>query len=128
MTDKELIEYWIKSSDKDYKTMEHLYKGKQYHWALFIGHLVIEKLLKAYYVKMVDKHVPLIHNLTRLAERSELVLTEDQKNFLDLTSTFNIRARYDDYKDEFYKKCTKNFTHKNIENITEFRVWIKEKL
>ncbi|MCG8603545.1 HEPN domain-containing protein, partial [bacterium] len=31
--------------------MEHLFEKEDYHWALYIGHLVIEKLLKAYYVK-----------------------------------------------------------------------------
>jgi len=33
--------HWITTSDKDYITMIHLYESKDYHWALFIGHIVL---------------------------------------------------------------------------------------
>ena len=47
MTKEELINFWETSSDEDFKTMENLFNSKDYHWALFISHLVLEKLLKA---------------------------------------------------------------------------------
>jgi hypothetical protein len=57
MADKELnteklIQYWIDSSDDDFETMVSMYNSKRFSWALFIGHLMIEKLLKAYFVKV----------------------------------------------------------------------------
>jgi hypothetical protein len=55
-------------------------------------------------------------------------LDEDKKDILDTISAFNIRARYDDYKMEFHKKCSKDFTEKWVNNIKEFREWIKKKL
>lgn len=42
MDKTDLIKYWIDSSDKDFLTMNHLFQKKDYHWSLFIGHLVIE--------------------------------------------------------------------------------------
>jgi lipocalin len=63
-----LIEYWITGSDDDYETMIAMFKSKRYSWSLFIGHLMIEKLLKAYYVKVKSDYPPLIHNLLTLAE------------------------------------------------------------
>lgn len=127
--DKEsLIKYWIESSDRDYRTMQHLFEKKDYCWSLFIGHLIIEKLLKAYYVKHIDNQPPFIHNLLRLAEKSLLELNENQKDFLVTVTTFNIRARYDDYKLDFYHMCTKEFTEKWINEIKEFREWIKKQL
>lgn len=125
METADLIKYWIDSSDKDFVTMKHLFQKKDYHWSLFIGHLVVEKLLKAYHVKKVDDNPPYIHNLLRLAEKSGLELTEGQKDFLVTVTTFNISARYDDYKMDFYKTCTKEFTKKWIEEIKDFRKWIK---
>ncbi len=125
MKKEELTAYWIKSADRDFKTMNHLIEKKDYSWSLFIGHLVIEKLLKAYYVKNNDDHPPLIHNLVRLAEKAELQLDEDQKDMLVTVTTFNIRARYDDYKSEFYKTCTKKFTETWTKKIKGFRKWIK---
>jgi HEPN domain-containing protein len=40
-----LTNYWVETANRDYKTMLNLYASKDYHWSLFIGHLVIEKLL-----------------------------------------------------------------------------------
>jgi HEPN domain-containing protein len=45
---KKLIKYWTESSDDDFDTMIAMYESGRYNWALFVGHLMIEKLLKAY--------------------------------------------------------------------------------
>lgn len=67
MDKAKIINYWLKSSDNDYQTMEYLAAGKNYSWALFIGHIVIEKLLKAYYVKAITSNTPHIHDLLQIA-------------------------------------------------------------
>ncbi|MFQ5687034.1 MAG: HEPN domain-containing protein [Candidatus Scalindua sp.] len=128
MEKADLIKYWIDSSDRDFTTMEHLFEKEDYHWALFIGHLVIEKLLKAYFVTNIDNQPPPIHNLLRLAEKANLELSEAQKDILVTVTTFNIQARYDDYKLAFYKTCTKEYTEKWINEIKGLRKWIKELL
>ncbi len=81
MTKEELINFWDTSSDKDFNTMEHLFNSKDYHWALFIGHLVLEKLLKAVHVKNVADTPAFIHDLARLAEQAKLTLTEGTEGF-----------------------------------------------
>ncbi|MFO7930575.1 MAG: HEPN domain-containing protein [Desulfosalsimonas sp.] len=124
----ELIDYWIKSSDKDYQAMIHLWEKGDFTWALFIGHLVVEKLLKAVYVQKTSENPPFLHDLFRLAEKSGLLLDDSQKDLLDTITTFNIKARYDDYKMEFYRKCSKEFTGKWIGCIEELRKWIREDL
>ena len=124
-----IIESWISSSDKDFETMNDMYKTQHYDWALFMGHLSIEKLLKAVYLKNTEEnHPPLIHDLRRIAEKSNLSLTEEQKIRLDTISRFNIRARYDDYKQSFYKLCTIEFTNEWITKINECRSWIRQML
>jgi HEPN domain-containing protein len=64
-----IMDYWIDSSDEDFKTMLDLFHTKNFSWALFVGHLVIEKLLKAYYVKTLLEYPPMIHDLRRIAEK-----------------------------------------------------------
>ncbi|MDD2965088.1 MAG: HEPN domain-containing protein [Bacteroidales bacterium] len=120
-----LIEYWIAGSDDDYETMIAMYDSKRFSWSLFIGHLMIEKLLKAYYVKVKSDYPPFIHNLLRLAEKAELNLTDDKKEQLVTITAFNINARYDDYKMSFKKQCTPEFADKWIDKIKELRPWIK---
>lgn len=46
-----LMKYWVNSSDEDYDAMQVMYKNKKNTWTLFLGHLVIEKLLKGLYAK-----------------------------------------------------------------------------
>jgi len=123
-----IIQYWLDSSDEDFKTMSILYESKRYTWSLFIGHLMIEKLLKAYFVQEKGKYPPYIHNLIRLAELSELPVSENQKVDLATITAFNINTRYDDYKKSFQKKCTPEFTHHWIEILKDLRLWIKEQI
>ena len=42
----EHVKYWIDSSDDDFKAMIHLFEKGDNTWSLFIGHIVLEKLLK----------------------------------------------------------------------------------
>lgn len=123
-----IILYWNTMSDNDFDTMIDLYTMKRNNWALFIGHLVIEKLLKAIYVKNNKKHPPLVHDLLKIALKASLNLDNDKKLFLDTITTFNINARYDDFKLAFYKKCTNEYTQEWIENIKNLRLWIKQEL
>lgn len=123
-----IVKHWIDTSDEDFQTMLYLFDSKSYGWSMFLGHISIEKLLKAYYVGTNKKHAPFTHNLYRLAELSELELTDEYADWLDKITTFNLNARYDDYKREFYSLCTVDFAKDWIEKIKTIRVWIKQKL
>ena len=93
-----------------------------------MGHISTEKLLKAYYVKKHQQHAPFTHNLYRLAELGGLEMSEEQAEWLFKITTFNLNARYDDYKKEFYSTCTDNFTKEWIEKIKTLQQWIKQML
>ena len=84
--------------------------------------------MKACYVDRVSNNPPFIHDLVRLADKAHIELDEKQKDIFDTISTFNLRARYDDYKMEFHKKCSKEFTQKWVFSIKEYREWLKKKL
>ena len=123
-----IVIHWIESSDKDFKTMIDLYKTQNNSWALFMGHLVIEKLLKALYVKSKGEFPPMVHDLRRICEKADIELDMSQQILLDSISRFNIRARYDDYKQSFYQLCTDSFTAEWIDKIKDCRIWIKAML
>lgn len=122
-----IIKHWIDTSDNDFDAILTLFRSKIFHWSLFMGHISIEKLLKAYYVKKNQCHVPFTHNLYRLAELSDLEISEEYAEWLFKITTFNLNARYDDYKKEFYSICTANFTKEWIEKIKILQQWIKQK-
>ena len=127
MNNIDLMNYWIKSSDEDFVTMEVLYKNKQNTWCLYIGQLVIEKLLKAIYAKNNKgaPYAPKTHDLLYLAEKLNLELTEEQEVILNEITTFNLSTRYDDYKRAFYNKCTDKYTEEQINKIKEVKAWLE---
>lgn len=123
---QKVIDYWIQSSDDDFETMMTMFDSRRFAWCLFVGHLMIEKLLKALFTKVNNEFPPFTHNLLRLAEKSEVELTDEKKLFLVSVTAFNINGRYDDYKMSFQKTCTPEFTSMWIESLKENRIWIKE--
>jgi len=123
-----IVSHWIKTSNNDYDTMMTLFESKSYAWSLFLGHISTEKLIKALYVKKFQKHAPFTHNLYRLCESIGLDMSDEYMDWLDTITSFNLNARYDDYKNEFNKRCTKEYTTQWINNIRTIREWIKEKL
>ncbi|HEC42551.1 MAG TPA: HEPN domain-containing protein [Bacteroides sp.] len=125
---EKLVEFWISSSDRDHKTMLDLHSTQNNHWALFMGHLVIEKLLKALYIRVKGAYPPLIHDLRRIIEKAGIELSTSQEIMLDSISRFNLKARYDDYKESFYILCTDEFTEEWIGKIKECQQWIKSML
>jgi HEPN domain-containing protein len=108
--------------------MNNLFDTKDYPWALFMGHLLIEKLLKACYVQRVGTDIPFVHDLLRLSDKAGLVVDSVKMDMLDEISTFNIKARYDDYKRTFKKLCTRDFAVEKIKIVNEIREWLKKEL
>ncbi|MDP2114830.1 MAG: HEPN domain-containing protein [Bacteroidota bacterium] len=49
---EKIVKHWIKTSEEDFETMLNLYDSKSYGWALFLGHISVEKLLKAHFVNL----------------------------------------------------------------------------
>jgi len=125
---EKIFNHWKSTSEKDSQTMMLLYDAKDYSWSLFIGHIVLERLLKASVVKEIQNHAPHTHDLTKLAKLSKLDFTENHLDWLDTISTFNLNARYDTYKEAFYRKCTYVYTSEWIDKIKILQAWIKEKL
>jgi len=120
-----IIKYWIDSSDDDFETMIAMFDSKHFSWSMFVGHLMIEKLLKALFVKTNHDFPPFMHNLLRLAEKCNLDLNEEQRFFFATVTAFNINARYDDYKMSFQQTCTPEFSATWIAKLKNQRLWIK---
>lgn len=129
MNVKEHVNYWLASAENDLGAANQLFLSAKYDWCLFIGHLVVEKTLKAYFVYKNDNKIPpKTHNLLKLAEISNLLLTEDQKLFLDEVNDFNLEVRYPEYRSEFYKLCTKEFAEGYFSKIKEFAIWLTSQI
>jgi len=97
MTKEEHIKYCLESALHDLDTAESMFASAKYDWCLFIGHLVLEKTLKAVFV---------------------------DQNLLDKITDFNLQTRYPDYKLDLYKRCTEEYTSEYFSKIKELHQWL----
>jgi HEPN domain-containing protein len=128
MTIEEQIKYWVELAENDLPVAESMFNSGYYSWSLFIGHLVLEKILKAIYVRDNKEAPPKTHDLVKLSKSTKLSLSKEQEEYLNYVTGFNIEARYTDYKAKFYKLCTKEFTGENLTKIKELFEWLKSRL
>lgn len=125
MTKKGFLKFWMESAEDDFSVANDLFKLKRYNYCLFFCHLSIEKILKGLYYKKTQRQPPPTHDLKKLASETIDLLTEEYfKDFAEI-NTWNIRARYDDYKKIFYKKADKKFTELWMIKIKKIILWLK---
>jgi HEPN domain-containing protein len=128
MNRKMKIDYWKTTAENDWTVAGHLFEKGDYSYALFFGHLTLEKLLKALYVSKTGGTPPMTHRLIYLAEKSDLDLTDNQTELLEIATDFNLEARYPDEKFLFQKRCTKDFTRHYLKQIEEMKEWLLQKI
>lgn len=124
VTQDEIVRYWIETAEENFASMKRIFSADEYVWALFIGHLVIEKLLKASCAKYCGPDVPKTHDLLRLADRAGISISPKQQDLFDRLTTFQAEVRYPDIRYNLYKKADREFVRRYMEDVTELREWL----
>lgn len=119
------VNYWLEGADYDMGVAEALYKKRKYPYALFMGHLALEKALKAVVVKTTHKHAPYTHSLEKLARKSKIDTPKQTQVKLREFMEFHLEARYPDEQKAFYKKCSRSYTKGKLQEIKEIFEWLK---
>ncbi len=91
------IEYWKSGACNDIETAELLIKNNKLLHGLFFCHLVIEKIIKAQVVKFTKQVPPKSHNLNWLLEKTDLQLSNKDKDFIGILMNFQLEGRYPQY-------------------------------
>jgi HEPN domain-containing protein len=122
------INYWLEGAAYDLETGRSLLESKRFPYALFFGHLSLEKVLKALVVKTTQQHAPYTHSLILLASKTNLEIPESILDQLAEFTEFHLESRYPDDKREFYEKCTEVFTHRQFKEMEDLNQWLIRKL
>lgn len=125
---KKTVQYWLDGAEYDLSTAIAMFEKEKYPYALFMGHLALEKLLKALVVRTSGSHAPYTHSLPLLAEKTQLNIPKRMMKALARFMEFHFEARYPDDQNKFYKKCTKAFTNRNLNKMNEVYLWLKNQL
>mgnify|MGYP001560215491 CR=1 FL=1 len=119
-----MVGYWRQSANEAKENAEETYTNNHVDWAFFFWHLAIEKLFKGIIAKNGKTPLP-VHDLAKLASIAGITLSAKQRDNLDEITTYNIDARYDDYKRNFYKKVTKKAYHEQwLDTCREIFLWL----
>ena len=120
--------FWVTEADEALQVAAHLMEKEDFSYALFFGHLALEKILKGICVNKLKDHAPPIHNLIRLAGVAGLDVDEKTENALIMITSFNIESRYPDLKGSFRKRCTQAFTLEQMSEIKRIFKWLRSHL
>jgi len=129
MTKQEHIDYWIRSSNDDFEIFKTLNRSKKYVFALFTAHLILEKLIKAHWVKDNESSIPpKTHNLVYLANQTELNLSSDDMELCAQFNDFQLQGRYPDYQFKIHKQITEDIYKDNSKKFQELRKCLLKKI
>ncbi len=90
------INYWRAGATEDWQVAVELVNAGRTRHGLFFAHLALEKMLKAHVCRTTRDLAPRIHILLRLAERTDLAWSEEQRLFLARFDRYQIEGRYPD--------------------------------
>lgn len=125
---QENIEYWVKTAEHDCETAQSMFDSGHFDWSLYIGHLILEKILKASYVKVLREIPPKTHDLLYLINKIGMEIDDKKYQVLEKANNYQLEARYPDEKLNFYKLCTKEFTEPRFNEIIEVYKWLKSQV
>ena len=124
------VEYWLGLCGEDMITAKWLLAGKRFLHMAYFCHQIAEKALKAVVANVTGKAPPKIHDLIKLAAKSNVYgnLSEKQLSFLEELGPFNIEARYPDYKAKIEETLTNEKCERIFKETEDFLCWIKKEL
>ena len=116
---KQVSQFWLIEAEEALSVADHLMEKEDYSYALFFGHLAVEKLSKALYAVRLREHAPPVHNLIRLSRAVGLEMDEKQMAALITITALNIEARYPDLKRNFRRQCSLAYSGEQMVVIKE---------
>jgi len=129
MTKDEHIQYWLRTAEDDRNTMNFLFKDGQYMHSLFFGHLYLEKVCKAIWIKNnIENTPPFVHNLIKILNGIETGLSEDDILFLGKLNLYQLSSRYPDYRNTVKMQTTKELTLSYLDKINKIDLCLRKKL
>jgi len=125
-TTKDSIANWIKSSNYDIKTAEHMLKTGRYIYVLFMCHLSVEKLLKALYEAVLGKMPPKTHNLIYLSGVINMKVPENHLKMLESLNDLSIVTRYPEDIDGLIRAFRRNRVKEYLRGTKALLKWLKK--
>jgi len=124
MTNEEKIDHWISYAEYDKDTTKAMLDSNRYFYVVITAQQVMEKLLKAYYIKIKGKEPPRTHDIVRLSKELNVNFSEEQLNLFDKLFIYYHKQRYPDYIRKYNEEITKDIASDIYKNFDEVYKWL----
>ncbi len=120
---------WLDRVDYDMDTAKAMLRTGRLIYAIFMCQQSLEKCFKAL-LAYRDLDILPIHNLRRLAERTDVISELDEPRLikLDFLSRYYINARYKEDLDQLSRGITESLARDFIQFSEELVTWIGQKM
>lgn len=124
------VAYWIELAEYDLETAKVMLNSKRLLYVGFMCHQSIEKIVKGYFEKHINKQAPYTHNISKLSKEAGLynLFDEGQLDLIDLLDPMNIGTRYPQDKEKLEKSLTFDKCKEILRETEVLLEWIKMKL
>lgn len=129
MTPQDEINSLLEQVKQDIGATETLQNAGYYSQALFWGHLVLEKMCKALWIKNNNSvEYPRTHNLIKLFRESNIELSIEKTEFYAEINQFQVTGRYDDTLRKIEYSVSEETCQKFMEILKTEKQWIKTQI
>ena len=124
-----IVRNWVATANYDLRTADAMYKAGRYLYVVFMCHLAIEKMLKAILAQRYPEDVPpKIHNLINLAQRTEITLPENLRDFFQRIDNVSVATRYPEDLRTLSREFNQNTVKQILTDTKRMIKWLKQHL
>ena len=117
---------WLAQVDYDVATAEQMLHAGRYIYVIFMSHMALEKTLKALVTEETQKLPPRTHNLIDLAQRAQVVLSQEQQDFLGKLNNISVVVRYPDDLAAIVTQYPEAIAQDYLERTKELILWVRQ--
>jgi len=117
---------WLAQVDYDIATAEQMLHARRYIYVIFMSHMALEKALKALVTEETQKLPPRTHNLIDLAQRAQVVLSQEQQDFLGKINNTSVMVRYPDDLSAMVSQYPEAIAQDYLERTKELILWVRQ--
>lgn len=120
---------WLELAENDLEFAGQILSNKQRpYFACNECHQAVEKILKAVIQEKTGTRPPRTHNLSTLADLTQISFSEAQIRFLLKLNPHYMGTRYPDDLVKFYKQYTQEYSMDLFRETKEMLLWLKNYL
>lgn len=124
-----VVRNWAATANYDLRTAEAMYKAGRYLYVVFMCHLAIEKMLKAILAQRYPEDVPpKVHNLIHLAQKTEIALPDNLKDFFQRIDNVSVATRYPEDLRTLSKEFNQDTAKRILTETKRMIKWLKQHL